>query len=123
MSRNEVNNNDISRLGQLSFRRDFIGFMKEDDNDRLVSVVNIMKLMEELIHSKAYSGERDNDLSSEGLAGFFFLITEELTRIRNGIHFHEKIFSEYEAVSGVELVNLYGTESIIKMMEKEREQQ
>ncbi|HDX8562249.1 TPA: hypothetical protein RQO04_003942 [Klebsiella oxytoca] len=117
MSRNEVNNNDISRLGQLSFRRDFIGFMKEDDNDRLVNVINIMKLMEELIHSKA----QNNDLSSEGLAGFFFLVTEELTRIRNGIYLNEKIFSEYEAVSGVELVDLYGTESIIKMMEKEKE--
>ncbi|EBA1888565.1 hypothetical protein JX83_02450 [Salmonella enterica] len=115
MSQQNSNSSVSVSLGESSLHNDYAFFISEDTKYRLELVSNSMRLIDLLLDGAA---DGDNSLvEARQISSLIYLVRAELDRAEAELKTPGVIFSEYQAVHGINLIQKYGEHEIIKALD------
>ncbi|EBP3233892.1 hypothetical protein PF276_002562 [Salmonella enterica] len=99
----------------LSLHNNYAFFMSEATKNRFEQVINSIKLITMLLD--ALSGSDDYSIDARQVNSLIYLLSDELERTEAEIKSPGMIFSEYQAVHGINLIKKYGSNEITKALD------
>ncbi|MBF1994645.1 hypothetical protein [Serratia symbiotica] len=106
MSQNTLNADSYVN-SELSLLPNYTCFMTEKSKDRLDMFTDIVDLMAIFLGDTAQNKDADS-VDARRMHSLFQVLSEELERIESGIFITGGIFSEFQGVTGLHIIERYG---------------
>lgn len=116
MSQNNINDSKSANSAELSMHPDYLCFMSEDSKDSLDVISDAISLMIdylELTFNDGYVTGRER-----GVRSICQLIDDKLNNVKSELNYPGGIFSEFQAVHGIRLIQKHGVKKITKALEQ-----
>ncbi|WP_441545617.1 hypothetical protein [Citrobacter freundii] len=120
MSQNHINENEIVSQDSNLWNRDYSWLFSEENYWRLDDIINISRLLEDLLDSKAEM-KCETSVSAGQMSSLFRVMLKELNAIKSELHKKDGIFSQGEVDLGLNAVRVFGVHKVKEMIDKAAE--
>ncbi|HAW1738422.1 TPA: hypothetical protein JLN31_001131 [Escherichia coli] len=120
MSQNHINENEIVSQDANLWNRDYSWLFSEENYWRLDDIINISRLLEDLLDSKAEM-KCETSVSAGQMSSLFRVMLKELNAIKSELPKKDGIFSQGEVDLGLSAVRLFGVHKVKEMIDKAAE--
>lgn len=120
MSQNQITENNINSQDTNLWSRDYAWLLSEESYWRLDDVINISRLLEDLLDSKAEM-KHETSVSASQMSSLFKVMLKELDAIKSELPRRDGIFSQGEVDLGLRAVRLFGVHQVKEMIDKAAE--
>ena len=120
MSQNQITENNINSQDTNLWSRDYAWLLSEESYWRLDDVINISRLLEDLLDSKAEM-KHETRVSASQMGSLFKVMLKELDAIKSELTRRDGIFSQGEVDLGLRAVRLFGVHQVKEMIDKAAE--
>lgn len=120
MSQNHINENEIVSQDSNLWNRDYSWLFSEENYWRLDDIINISRLLEDLLDSKAEM-KCETSVSAGQMSSLFRVMLKELNAIKSELPKKDGIFSQGEVDLGLNAVRVFGVHKVKEMIDKAAE--
>lgn len=115
MSQNHINENEIVSQDANLWNRDYSWLFSEESYYRLDDIINISRLLEDLLDSKAEM-KRETNVPANQMGSLFKVMIKELDAIKSDLSGGKGIYSRGEVDLGLSAVRLFGVHRVTEMI-------
>lgn len=115
MSQNQIDEKEIISQDANLWNRDYSWLFSEENYWRLDDIINISRLLEDLLDSKAEM-KCETSVSAGQMSSLFRVMLKELNAIKSELPRKDRIFSQGEVDLGLSAVRLFGVHRVTEMI-------
>lgn len=120
MSQNKIAENEITSQDASLWAKNYAWLFSEESNNRLDDVINISRLLEDLLYYKAEM-KCETNVPAEQMSSLFRVMLKELDAIKSDLSGSRGIYSQGEVDLGLRAVRLFGVPRVTEMLNEAAE--